>query len=154
MATTTIHSQVSEHFKEDLSTVCFQLEKYMSPNFLGLFVDKDQEGLLKRLAQELCKEIRKVGVKADPIVKSFHLTLSYQFPAKHFSGLEELAREIDVGASCSWELRMYSYDSRTAGYEVHKVLYAHIPREPDELELLIGDFVFVTQEEMAKSPDG
>jgi ubiquitin-associated SH3 domain-containing protein len=149
-------SEVSEHFMEDISTTKLLLERYMSPNFFGLFVEKEQEGLLKRLTQELCKEIRKLGVKADPIIKSFHLTLAYQFPQKHFTPLEDLAREITVPSSPSgaWELRLYSYDSRTAGCDVYKVLYAHVAREPDELELLIGDFVFVTQEEVAKTTDG
>merc|ERR1719282_1475522 len=52
----------------------------MSPNFFGLFVEKDQESLLKKLTQDLCKEIRKFGLKADPIIKSFHLTLAYRSP--------------------------------------------------------------------------
>ena len=140
---------------EDICGTKLLLERYMSPNFFGLFVEKEQEGLLKKLTQDLCKEIRKLGVKADPIIKSFHLTLAYQFPPKHFSPLEDLAREIAVPAGRSlWELRLYSYDSRTAGCDVYKVLYAHVAREPDELELLIGDFVFVTQEEVAKTTDG
>lgn len=148
-------TQVSQHFMEDISATKLLLERYMSPNFFGLFVEKDQEGLLKRLTQELCKEIRKLGIKADPIIKSFHLTLAYQFPQKHFSNLEELARDICVPSGPNnWELRLYSYDSRTAGCDVYKVLYAHVAREPDELELLIGDFVFVTQEEVAKTTDG
>jgi len=147
-------SQVSGHFMDDISSTKLLLERYMSPNFFGLFVEKDQEALLKRLTQELCKDIRKLAVKADPIIKSFHLTLAYQFPQKHFSALEDLARDISPPSPCSWELRLYSYDSRTAGCDVYKVLYAHVPREQDELELLIGDFVFVTQEEMAKTTDG
>ena len=148
-------AQVSEQFVEEICTTKLLLERYMSPNFFGLFVEKDQEGLLKKLTQELCKEIRKLGVKADPIIKSFHLTLAYQFPQKHFIALEDLAKDIvmPVGRS-SWELRLYSYDSRTAGCDVYKVLYAHVAREQDELELLIGDFVFVTQEEVVKTTDG
>ena len=149
------HYQVSSTYHEEMSTTKLQLERYMSPNFFGLFVEKDQESLLKRLTQDVCKEIRKFGLKADPIIKSFHLTLAYQFPKEHFSSLEELAGDIQAGSPCSWELRLYSYDGRTAGCDtVYKVLYAHVPREPDELELLIGDFVFITQEEWAKTSDG
>ena len=47
-----------------------QLERYMSPNFFGLFVEKEQEALLKRLTQELCKEARKLGIKVDCTVPS------------------------------------------------------------------------------------
>jgi len=146
--------QLSEHFREEMYSAKLQLERYMSPNFFGLFLEKDQESLLKKLTQDLCKDIRKSGLKADPIVKSFHLTLAYQFSKEHFSSLESLAHDIQPGAACSWELRLYSYDSRTAGCDVYKVLYAHVPREQDELELLIGDFVFITQEEWAKTTDG
>ena len=146
--------QVSENFRDEMYSAKFQLERYMSPNFFGLFVEKEQEVLLKKLTQELCKEIRKFGLKADPIIKSFHLTLAYQFSKEHFSSLEELAHDILPSAPCSWELRLYSYDSRTAGCDVYKVLYAHVAREQDELELLIGDFVFITQEEWSKTTDG
>ena len=104
-----------------MSSTRLQLERYMSPNFFGLFVEKDQEATLKRLTQDLCKEIRKSGLKADPIIKSFHLTLAYQFPKEHFSLLEELAGDIAPLAPCSWELRLYSYDSRASGCDVYKV---------------------------------
>jgi len=147
-------SQVSEHFAKEMDLSKLMLEPYMSPNFFGLFLEKEQELLFKNLTQELCKEIRKLGIKADPIIKSFHLTLAYQFPQKHFTSLEELAKDIKPSSSSSWELRLYSYDSRTAGCDVFKVLYAHVPRESDELELVIGDFVFCTQEELAKTLDG
>lgn len=103
--------QLFEEWRQEETKLA--LEKYMSPNFFGLFVEKEQENLLKKLTQELCKEVRKLGLKADPIIKSFHLTLAYQFAKEHFSCLEQLAQEtISVGAPCSWELRLYSYDSR------------------------------------------
>lgn len=131
-----------------------RLERYMSPNFFGLFVEKENEALLKRLSADLCEEVRtSLGLKPEPILKSFHLTLAYQFQQKHFAGLEDLAEGIRL-SDCGWQLRLYSYDSSTDGSEVHKVLFAHVPREPDELELIIGDSIYVTQEEMAKTTDG
>ena len=34
------------------------------------------------------------------------------------------------------------------------MLYAHVPREPDELELVVGDYVYVSRESLQSSPDG
>ena len=39
----------------------------------------------------------------------------------NLQGLEELAEEISTDADCGWQLRLYSYDSRTAGSDVYKV---------------------------------
>ncbi|KAB7504960.1 Protein UBASH3A-like protein, partial [Armadillidium nasatum] len=86
--------------------------------------------------------------------KELHLTLAYSFPSTHFSTLEALASNVDPSAIASWEVRLYSRDTRIIGNEVHKVLYSHVPREPDELELLIGDFVYVSGESLATSADG
>jgi ubiquitin-associated SH3 domain-containing protein len=35
-----------------------------------------------------------------------------------------------------------------------QVLFRHVPREEDELELIVGDYVYVAAEAMATSPDG
>ena len=56
----------------------------MSPNFLGLFVGKKEENLLRSFTQALADEVREslglnIDVKGNSESKSsFHLTLAYQ----------------------------------------------------------------------------
>ncbi|XP_050735771.1 protein UBASH3A homolog isoform X3 [Eriocheir sinensis] len=158
------------------------LDKYISPNYMGLFLTEHQEEFLKKLAVSYVKEAshlfdagcyEKLEVMAaclpwcsgttlpqencspgEPASKALHLTLAYQYPLSQFSRLEALVKAVDQRAAATWEARLYSRDTRILGNEVHKVLYSHVSRDPDELELLIGDFVYVKGESLATSPDG
>lgn len=83
------------------------------------------------------------------------MTLAYNFPASHFSQLESLVRAIDPNEEpCQWQLRLYSRDVRLSGRKVYKVVYPHAPRETDELELLLGDFVYIDPDMLNSSLDG
>ncbi|KAK4299603.1 hypothetical protein Pmani_028134 [Petrolisthes manimaculis] len=119
------------------------LDKYISPNYMGLFLNDQQADVLKKLALAFVKEVSPMCCTSEAASKALHLTLAYQFQPSQYPRLESLADNVDVRVPAAWEVRLYSRDTRILGCEVHKVLYSHVPRDPDELELHIGDFVYV-----------
>lgn len=90
----------------------------------------------------------------EPHVKNLHLTLAYQFPTDLYRNLVDLVDSLDASCANNWELRLYSRDPRLATKQVHKVMFPHTSREPDELELRVGDFVYVNNDAATNSADG
>ena len=154
---------VSEFSRDFAALGGLELEKYASPNYVGLFVGKNQEILLRSLAGALKAELPVIDgvsvatslsdqpvspVSSSKTKESFHLTLAYQFLQSQFPGLQDLVGNLSLKASSEWEVRLYSSDSRLAAQDVdaYKVSFAHSPRNDDELELMVGDLVYINAE--------
>ena len=81
----TIAKRVWNQFHPDLVGLSeMTFEKYVSPNFLGFFVGKNEEIILRSFVQALADEVREqlnlhIDFKGNSESKSsFHLTLAYQ----------------------------------------------------------------------------
>ncbi|CAB1348794.1 unnamed protein product [Coregonus sp. 'balchen'] len=109
------------------------LELYTSFNFIGLFVEEQI---------------------AEPHKKQLHVTLAYHFPTNHLTSLEKLAKGIEVKLGCDWLAVLFSRDIRFANHETLRVMYPYAPQNEDELELVPGDFVFMSPLEQNNTSEG
>lgn len=87
-------------------------------------------------------------------MKNLHLTLAYQFQSEFYHELSELVNTIDTSSASNWVLRLYSRDPRLASKQVHRVIYPHTSRESDELELKVGEYVYINNDAVHSSCDG
>ncbi|CAG6007613.1 unnamed protein product [Menidia menidia] len=131
------------------------LELYTSSNFIGLFVEEQVADVLKQFAADFATEAtRKAEVHVEPHKKQLHVTLAYNFPSDHLPSLEKLAKGIEVKLGCDWLVVLFSRDIRFANHETLRVMYPYVPQNDDELELVPGDYVFMSPMDQSSTSEG
>lgn len=129
-------------------------DTYISPNFMGLFVEDKQAKWLDTVAVGLVNKLSSLGIPAEAHTDSLHISLAYQFSSSLFQPLRSMVERLGSNSTSNWELRLYSRDSRLRDAHVHKVTHAHVPREHDELELRPGDYIYLPEGACSASIDG
>ena len=61
------------------------------------------------------------AINVGPPKKQQHLSLAYQYPPEHHEELVSLAKQINLSATCRWDLRLYSRDPRMRTCEVRRI---------------------------------
>ncbi|XP_063343496.1 ubiquitin-associated and SH3 domain-containing protein B [Pelmatolapia mariae] len=131
------------------------LELYVSSTFIGLFVEEQMAEVLKSFAADFASEAAsKADVHVEPHKKQLHVTLAYHFQASSLPALEKLAKNVEVSAGCDWLAVLFSRDIRFANHETLQVMYPYMPQNDDELELLQGDFIFMSPMEQSTASEG
>ncbi|XP_055516535.1 ubiquitin-associated and SH3 domain-containing protein B-like isoform X1 [Leucoraja erinacea] len=131
------------------------LELYTSSNFIGLFVEEESAEIIKKFAADFASEATsKADVRVEPHKKQLHVTLAYHFQPNHLTALEKLARGVDLKLGCDWVAALYSRDIRFANHETLRVMYPYTPQNDDELELVQGDFIFMSPIEQSSTSEG
>ncbi|KAM4619966.1 ubiquitin-associated and SH3 domain-containing protein B [Polymixia lowei] len=131
------------------------LELYTSSNFIGLFVEEQVAEVLKTFAADFATEAAtKADVHVEPHKKQLHVTLAYHFQTNHLPVLEKLAKGMDVSLGCDWLAVLFSRDIRFANHETLQVMYPYLPQNEDELELVPGDFIFMSPQEQGSASEG
>ncbi|KAJ3590524.1 hypothetical protein NHX12_008474 [Muraenolepis orangiensis] len=131
------------------------LELYSSASFIGLFVEEQVAQLIKLFAADFAAlAAHKAEVQVEPHQKQLHVTLAYHFPEELLGSLEELARGIEVKLGCDWLAVLFSRDIRFVNHESLQVVYPYGPQNEDELELVPGEFVFMSPGEQGGAIEG
>ncbi|XP_041030275.1 ubiquitin-associated and SH3 domain-containing protein B-like [Carcharodon carcharias] len=131
------------------------LELYTSSNFIGLFVEEQSAEIIKKFAADFASEATsKADVRVEPHKKQLHVTLAYHFQPSHQTALEKLARGVDLNLGCDWVAAVYSRDIRFANHETLRVMYPYTPQNDDELELVQGDYIFMSPLEQSSTSEG
>lgn len=131
-----------------------KLDFFSQSNFIGLFVQEAYYKYLTEVTSHFVTEVKKSDIFVEHAKKQLHISLGYQHQLDQHDKLDKLAREIDLNADCKWEIRLYSRDARLGKYEVRKVVKAYKGSLDDELDLFMGDFIFMDPQEIEKSEDG
>ncbi|KAL8604669.1 hypothetical protein ACOMHN_013449 [Nucella lapillus] len=120
------------------------LELFAQKGFIGLMAVGDYYSFLETIVSQFAAHVRSAGITMEGLKKNLHITLAHQHSSEVHPKLEKLAGEIDLKADVRWDFRLYSRDPQLANSEVYRVIKPYQPTLEDELEMIEGDYVFIT----------
>ncbi|XP_063387208.1 ecdysteroid-phosphate phosphatase [Cydia fagiglandana] len=95
-----------------------------------------------------------VNVRQNKLGDVCKVRAAYHLEVAAFYGLKALVDELQPLETSSWELRLYSRDPKFANHQVHTVTQGYSPLASDELELVLGDYIYIEEKAFDSSPDG
>ncbi|XP_043928867.1 ubiquitin-associated and SH3 domain-containing protein A [Protopterus annectens] len=128
---------------------------HSSSSYIGFFLEESEANIIKQFAVAFAKEaVQLAECQIKPSTKQIHLTMAHKFHPLNQKLLENLAGSVNPKLQCQWMAALYSRDMRFVHYQTLRAVFPYDPQNADELEMKVGDYIFVDPAEQIQASEG